>query len=319
MRARSAGRSSSADSTIRMPRPPPPAAALIISGKPIPSAWRRASASVTTGPPLHAATGTPTSSASSLAAILSPSRRIASGGGPMNVTPIRSHSSANAGSSATKPHPTQAKSAWQVRSARSSSAWSMYGFPAPPALDDDRLVRLADERGVRLLGRVERHRPQRPAPLVVQLAGGVDEPPGGLTPVHDRDARVHGPTLTGAPRPRYGACRTYGIRVPTAPGVTRLASSSGSRRQQREHADGKAVRHQPARATRLPVELPRRPRLQRDRDRGAALGRRAARLRGEGADGRGDHGARPRPAGTGPASSCCGTLRSTCSGRTGTP
>ena len=43
--------------------------------------------------------------------ILSPSLRIASGLGPMNVTPIRSHSSAKAGSSATKPQPTHTASA----------------------------------------------------------------------------------------------------------------------------------------------------------------------------------------------------------------
>ena len=43
--------------------------------------------------------------------ILSPSLRIASGLGPMKVTPMRSQSSAKAGSSATKPQPTQAASA----------------------------------------------------------------------------------------------------------------------------------------------------------------------------------------------------------------
>ena len=62
-------------------------------------------------PRLHGATGTPTSSAMSLEPILSPSRRIASGLGPMKVTPMRSHSSAKAGSSATKPQPTHAASA----------------------------------------------------------------------------------------------------------------------------------------------------------------------------------------------------------------
>ena len=57
------------------------------------------------------ATGTPTSSAISLEPILSPSLRIASALGPMKVTPSRSHRSTNAGSSATKPQPTQAASA----------------------------------------------------------------------------------------------------------------------------------------------------------------------------------------------------------------
>ena len=45
----------------------------------------------------------------------------------MKVTPIFSHSSANAGSSATKPQPTQAASARVSTSARSSTAWSRYG------------------------------------------------------------------------------------------------------------------------------------------------------------------------------------------------
>ncbi len=82
------------------------------------------SASPSTGPPLHGATGTPFCSASSLASTLSPSRLMASAGGPMKVTPSVAHSSANAGSSATKPHPTQAASARLSRSARPSSAWS---------------------------------------------------------------------------------------------------------------------------------------------------------------------------------------------------
>ena len=81
-----------------------------------------ASSRVSTPPPLQGATGTPTSSAISLEPILSPSLRIASGLGPMKVTPIRAHSSANFGSSATKPQPTQAASAPVSTSAFSSTA-----------------------------------------------------------------------------------------------------------------------------------------------------------------------------------------------------
>ena len=66
----------------------------------------------------------PTFSASSLASTLSPSVRIASAGGPMKVSSIRSHSSAKAGSSATKPQPTHTASALVSSRARSSSAWS---------------------------------------------------------------------------------------------------------------------------------------------------------------------------------------------------
>ena len=83
-----------------------------------------ASSRVSTPPRLHGATGTPTSSAISFEPILSPSLRIASGLGPMKVTPIRSHSSAKVGSSATKPQPTHAASAPLSSSARSSTAWS---------------------------------------------------------------------------------------------------------------------------------------------------------------------------------------------------
>ncbi len=88
------------------------------------AACRRPSSMPSTGPPLQAATGTPDCSARTFASILAPSSRMASGGGPMKVTPSSAHSSANAGSSATKPHPTQAASARPARSARASSSWS---------------------------------------------------------------------------------------------------------------------------------------------------------------------------------------------------
>jgi hypothetical protein len=77
-----------------------------------------------TAPRLQGAIGTPTSSAISLALILSPSLRMASAVGPMNTTPSLSHSSANAGSSATKPQPTHAASAPVSTRARSSTARS---------------------------------------------------------------------------------------------------------------------------------------------------------------------------------------------------
>ncbi len=82
----------------------------------------RASSSVSTGPPLHGATGTPTCSAISFEPILSPSLRMASALGPTKVTPISAHSSANSGCSATKPQPTQAASAPVSTSARLSTA-----------------------------------------------------------------------------------------------------------------------------------------------------------------------------------------------------
>ena len=91
-----------------------------------------ASSIVSTGPPDHGATGTLVASARYLASTLSPSRRIASGGGPMNVTPSSAHSSANTGSSATKPQPTQAASALDSISALRSTAWSRYGLLSSP-------------------------------------------------------------------------------------------------------------------------------------------------------------------------------------------
>src|SRR5918998_164398 len=95
------------------------------------AACRRPSSIPATGPPLQAATGTPARSARTFASILAPSSRIASGGGPTKVTPSEAHSSAKAGSSATKPQPTQAASAPLTRRARASSAWSRYGEPPP--------------------------------------------------------------------------------------------------------------------------------------------------------------------------------------------
>ena len=125
-----ASASSPSSSTRRIPRPPPPAVALIINGYPMCAACRRAASTVSTGPPLHGATGTSARSANSFAAILSPSRRMTSGRGPTNTTPSRSQSSANSGRSATNPHPTQAASAPAATKARSSVGRSRYGLPA---------------------------------------------------------------------------------------------------------------------------------------------------------------------------------------------
>ncbi len=50
-----------------MPRPPPPAAALIMTGYPISRACSTAASTVSTGPSLQAATGTPACCANTLA------------------------------------------------------------------------------------------------------------------------------------------------------------------------------------------------------------------------------------------------------------
>src|SRR6185312_1519339 len=61
----------SGESTTRIPRPPPPNAALMIRGKPIFSAARRASSGSLTGSGVPGTIGTPARSASFLAAVLS--------------------------------------------------------------------------------------------------------------------------------------------------------------------------------------------------------------------------------------------------------
>ena len=75
------------------------------------SACSRAAATSGTGPPLHAASGTPTSSASAFAAILSPSRSITSGDGPTNTIPSSRHRRAKSAFSDTKPQPGHTASA----------------------------------------------------------------------------------------------------------------------------------------------------------------------------------------------------------------
>ena len=103
---RRAGSNSVGASTSRMPRPPPPAVALMSSGKPIWSASAIASSPSCTGPP-HGTTGIPAASASALASIFEPSRRIVSAEGPMNRIELSSQSCANSSLSETNPHPTQ--------------------------------------------------------------------------------------------------------------------------------------------------------------------------------------------------------------------
>ena len=88
------------------------------------SACSRAASMSATGPFDQAAIGTPTSSASSLDAILSPSRSITSGEGPTNTMSMSRHSRANSAFSDTNPQPGQTASARAARSPRSSSARS---------------------------------------------------------------------------------------------------------------------------------------------------------------------------------------------------
>ena len=104
-RSSNAAGSASGPSTRRMPRPPPPAAALTMSGKPMRAASRerlldgldRAAAPRRDR---HAGLlGEP------LGGDLVAERRMTPASGPTKTMPSRSHSSANSGCSATKPHP----------------------------------------------------------------------------------------------------------------------------------------------------------------------------------------------------------------------
>ena len=87
---------------IFLPRPPPPAAALRITGRPIRSACSSSWFSELIVPE-PGRIGTPAFCIASRARILSPIRRIASGGGPIQVSPQRAVTSANSASSARKP------------------------------------------------------------------------------------------------------------------------------------------------------------------------------------------------------------------------
>ena len=93
----------SAFHAMRMPFPPPPAVALMMTGKPIPSATCSASSGSSMVPSDPGTVGTPASFASRRAVALSPIWRIWSGVGPMNVMFDAPQVSANSAFSARKP------------------------------------------------------------------------------------------------------------------------------------------------------------------------------------------------------------------------
>ena len=86
------------------------------------SACSRASSTSATGPLDHAAIGTPTSSASTFEAILSPSRSMTSGDGPTNTMSMSRHSRAKSAFSDTKPQPGHTASARATDRTRRSSS-----------------------------------------------------------------------------------------------------------------------------------------------------------------------------------------------------
>src|SRR5918997_6509283 len=170
------------------------------------SACRRPSSGPSTGPWLHGATGTPVFSARTLASILAPSRRIASGGGPTKVTPRSAHSSAKAGSSATKPQPTQAASAPLARRAGASSAWSRYGLPVPSPRS-------------RTASSAARTNVARRSSSVCNATTRVPEPCSALSSRTARISRRAGsPRFTTAMRSNTRALSSVRWVLPTAPG-----------------------------------------------------------------------------------------------------
>ena len=85
-----------------MPRPPPPALALRMIGKPMRSAAARSSSSLWM-PAEPGSVGTPAAAMAARALILSPMRRIAAGGGPIQLRPHLMQTSANSAFSERKP------------------------------------------------------------------------------------------------------------------------------------------------------------------------------------------------------------------------
>ena len=131
---------------------------------------------------------------------------MASGLGPMKVTPMRAHSSAKPGSSATKPQPTQAASAPVSRQRPLEDGVVEVG-PVRGRAEVVGEVGLAHEHRALLALGVQRDRLDAVpvgARLRVEVAHRVDEPHGGLAAVDDGDAREHPVGLPATADKRYG-------------------------------------------------------------------------------------------------------------------
>ncbi len=85
--------------------PPPPARALTSSGQPISSPMATSSSAEAIGSVVPGMIGTPAACIAARARVLEPISSIASGGGPIQVSPASSTSRANAAFSARKPYP----------------------------------------------------------------------------------------------------------------------------------------------------------------------------------------------------------------------
>ena len=97
--------SSLGEVALRIPRPPPPAFAFSITGYPMASAMRSASATLRTAPSDPAMTGTPSCFIARRVVALSWKRARTSGGGPMKVSPCSLQTSEKSAFSERKPYP----------------------------------------------------------------------------------------------------------------------------------------------------------------------------------------------------------------------
>ena len=202
-----------------------------------------AAASSATGPPLHGMTGTSTLSASRLAAILSPTVRITSLGGPRNPIPAAATFAAKSASSATKPHPGHTASAPASRRAASRrSAIEVGGGGVPGRAQAHGVVRVAHEGRVAIDRGVEGDALQVGPLQRAQRLHGADAAHGRLAAVDDGEApdagsgRQRGSSerpmpfrwrVIGSP-PRCARCgyRQCSIRPSQPPGPVAAAGSA---------------------------------------------------------------------------------------------
>ncbi len=93
----------SASRTTFKPLPPPPYAALIATGQPYSSPNATISSTLTMASSVPGTASTPAAAAALRDEILSPMTSMASGGGPIQVTPLAAMARANSAFSAKKP------------------------------------------------------------------------------------------------------------------------------------------------------------------------------------------------------------------------
>ncbi len=111
---------SAADRATATAFPPPPEAALTTIGSPVSRAKAATGATSAAGPLIAGSRGAPARRATRRAESLSPSKPIAAGGGPIQVSPASSTAWANAALSDRNPYPGCSASAPEFAAARST-------------------------------------------------------------------------------------------------------------------------------------------------------------------------------------------------------